>query len=642
VLYPKIPAIILSILLCPVLFCNGQSAAISRLFEKLLAAQQDTDKVNIYYSISRLYWNNNPDSALLIGQKALGLAHQSHFEKGIALSLLTIGVAYMEKGNYPEALNCHLQALRITEKSGLEELNGNCYNNIGIVYTYMGDTVKAMSYFERALNIAQKYADQKTIAKRLVNIAEIHKKKKEFDQAIDYDNRVLKISENTHDSLTMSVTLMNIGDIYNEEKKPEKALPYLEASLDISKKIRDEEGIAASYNCIAETYRQSGKYKQSIHYAETGLTKALALGMSELAIESHAILYTDYQALGNFKMALEERNKEISLSDSLHSLEKSKQIRDLQSNYELEKEQHQIDLLNKDKTIQQTQIARDRIVRYLFIGGIVLLGLWAFFLLRGNAQKQRLNMLLHVRNNEIILQNKQLEELNAIKNKLFSIIGHDLRSPVSTLKGLLELMKNSSLSEQQIRYFSAKMSNSLVSTSHLLDNLLFWARSQMEGIQVNARSFDLQAVILQNIDLVQSRADEKKVTLIGCETTGLLPAYADEIMIDIVFRNLLENAIKFSKAGDSVTIITERRANEIYITIRDTGQGIAPENQAKIFNKFFSYTTAGTSSEKGSGLGLSLCKELVEKNNGKIGFESQSGKGSSFTFTLPASDRLPV
>src|SRR6202022_1615860 len=107
---PKIPAILLSILWCPV-FCNAQSATISRLFEKLPAARQDTDKVNIYYSISRLYWKKNPDSALLIGKKALELAQQSHFEKGIALSLLTIGVAYTAKGNYPEALNCHLQAL---------------------------------------------------------------------------------------------------------------------------------------------------------------------------------------------------------------------------------------------------------------------------------------------------------------------------------------------------------------------------------------------------------------------------------------------------------------------------------------------------------------------------------------------------
>jgi signal transduction histidine kinase len=264
-----------------------------------------------------------------------------------------------------------------------------------------------------------------------------------------------------------------------------------------------------------------------------------------------------------------------------------------------------------------------------------LLGLWAFFLARGNAQKQRLNGLLTIRNQEIRKQNKQLEDLNAVKNKLLSIIGHDLRSPIATLKGFVDLMKQSSLSQAQILFFSTKMSESLEATSHLLDNLLFWAKSQMEGMEANAKSFDLRSLIGQNQRLVQGRADEKKIMLLTDEHSFPLMVYADEIMVDLVIRNLVENAIKFSRAGDTVSILAVAGQEAITVTIADTGQGIPVENQDKIFSRSVTFTTAGTLREKGSGLGLALCKELVEKNGGTIRYETVPGKGTSFIFTLP-------
>jgi two-component system sensor histidine kinase/response regulator len=591
----------------------------------------------LYYSISRLYWNRNPDSALLMGQKALEISRRSKFEKGIALSLLTQGVAYSSKGDYPEALNCHLQALRISEKLGLDGLTGDNYSNIGIVYNDMGEYSKALDYFERALTTARKRGVKPAIAALLVNIAEVHKKRNDFDSAIVYNTIALKITEEIRDSLTMSITLLNIGDNYNKKKQPGKALSYLLTSLHISEKIRDAEGIAWSNNSLAETDQLSGRYAESISYAGKGLQQALALGMGELAKESYHILYSDYEALGDFKTALAERNREIALNDSLHSLEKDKEIKGLQSDYELEKKQHQIDLLNKDKVIQQSEIARDRIKVYLFVGLALLLGLWAFFLVRSNFFKQRLNQLLESRNQEIGNQNQQLEDLNMVKNKLLSIIGHDLRSPIGTLKGFVDLLKQSRLSEEQIHYFSKKMSESLEGTTRLLDNLLFWAKSQMEGIQINAQHFDLGPVIGQNKRLAQSRADEKNIALITDEAELPVMVYADEIMVDMVIRNLVENAVKFCRAGDAVRISAVIGKNGASVTIKDTGQGIPAENQDKIF-KSVSYSTAGTSREKGSGLGLSLCKELIEKNGGKIWFESEPGVGTSFTFTLPVSD----
>ena len=634
-MYPRTLAILFFITIGPVSFCKAQSSDIGDLFKKLRSAPQDTDRVNLYYSIGRLYWNRNPDSALLMGQKALELSQQSKFEKGMALGLQVKGVAYAAKGKYPEALSCQLQALRISERLGLEDLTRGNYNDIGILYTDMGDYPKALDYLERALATARQHNPNSMLAALLTNIGEIHKKRNQYDSAIIYNTQALAIARKLHDSLSIAISLLNIGDNYGRKGLPEKALSYLEASLRISEKIGDDEGIAYSNNLISQTYYQSHQYKRSIEYGLVGLLQAKKLGIKELTKDACHTLYSDYRDLGDFEKAMEARNEEIAINDSLYNLEKEKELKSLQSDYDLERQQHQIDLLNKDKLIQQSEITRGRIVHYLVVGLAFLLGFWAFFLVRSNSQKQRLNKLLKAQNEEIVMQNQQLEDINTIKNKLLSIIGHDLRSPMSSLKGFVDLLKSSTLTEEQIRHFSNLMSNSLVSTSHLLDNLLFWAKSQMEGMRVNAESFDLQGIIRQNKNLVQGRAAEKEVLLVTDETGGPVMVYADEIMVDMVIRNLMENAIKFSRAGDTVTIIVRKETDLVTIAIHDTGMGIKPEDHPKIFNGSVSYTTSGTSREKGSGLGLSLCKELVEKNGGKIWFESEPGKGTSFTFTLP-------
>ena len=640
-MYPRALVILFLYLACPALSGKAQSSDAGDLFEKLRSATQDTSRINLYYSIGRSYWNRNPDSAILFGQKAIDLSQQSKFEKGLALGLQVKGVAYTAKGKYPEALNCHLQALRISERLGLEDLIRGNYNDIGMLYTAMGEYQKALDYLEKALATARQQNARDILSALLVNIGEVHKKKNQYDSAIIYNNQALAIAREQRDSLSIAISLLNIGDNYSRKGLPERALLYLEASLHVSEKIGDEEGLAYSYNLLAETYHQSHQYKKSIEYGEKGLSQAKKLGIYDMTKEAYHTLYSDYRDLGDYEKALEARNEEVSLKDSLYNLEKDKQLRSLQSDYDLERQQHQIDLLNKDKLIQQSEITRGRIMHYLFIGLALLLGLWAFFLVRSNSQKQRLVKLLKAQNEEIVMQNQQLEEINTIKNKLLSIIGHDLRSPISSLKGFVDLLRSSTLTEAQIRHFSNLMSNSLVSTSHLLDNLLFWAKSQMEGMRVNPEPFDLQGIVRQNKKLVQNRADEKEILLLTFESEGPVMVYADEIMVDMVIRNLVENAIKFSRAGDTVSVDVRKKTDLVTITIQDTGTGIQPEDHPKIFNRSISHTTTGTSREKGSGLGLSLCKELVEKNGGRIWFESSPERGTSFFFTLPAAP-VPV
>jgi signal transduction histidine kinase len=591
------------------------------LFNQLQSAKEDTDRVKIYYAISRYYWDKDPDSILLMGQKSLELAIAAHYEQGQALAWLTMGVGYGTKSMYPEALNCHLKALRLTEKLGLTGLMGNDYTNIAIIYSSMKDFPRALDYFRRSLLIARQFPDRRGWAVGLLNIGDVLTQEMQLDSAITYTEEALHIAENIPDSSLLPTCLSNLGDIYTKKHEPLKALPYFQRSLRISENMHDEDDVSDTHNSMADALYQLGQYKASIENARAALQTALTLHIGGTSKTAYHILYEDYLGLKDFQRALAFRNLEIDLNDSLYNLDKERQIKTLQSDYELEKKQHQVDVLKKDSLTQQRELEHSKIRLYLIIGGTILVIIWAFFLIRANRQINSVNRLLEARNIGI--------------SKLLSIISHDLRSPISTLKGFVDLMKDAEIPPDKVRYFSAQMGESLKDTGNLLDNLLFWAKTQMDGLKVDARPFDLVPVIEQNRRLTTSRAEKKKITVMTAGMEMPVMAYADEVMIDMVIRNLVDNAIKFSREGDTIRLSVGSTPDGVSVTISDTGLGIPLEDQYRIFTSI-SYTTTGTSREKGSGLGLSLCKEMIDKNGGKISFNSEPGKGTSFTFTLPA------
>lgn len=618
--------------------CLAQPSRLNILVRNLDEAKHDTDSVNIYYSISRFYWNKNADSALLMAQRSLDLAKKIHFEKGVALGYLVKGVALGYKGNWPEALNCHLQCLRISEKLGMEGLSGNEYNNIAGLYTSMEDYTNALYYNRQAYKIALKQHDpaHEGTFSLLVNIGEIFKKKGQPDSAIAYNSRALVIARRVKNPVYTSAALYNIAENYITKKDYKLAEGYLYDALDIARKAGDDEDVAYCHSGLALTSYYTGKYNFSIRYAEKGLEESRKSGIVELIQAAYHVLYLTHQKMGNYRQALHYRNQEVELNDSLKTVQKQKIIRSMQSAYELEKKERQIDLLNKNKIISQQELEKIILKRNILLAGTVLLLLGAFVLLRNYLQKRRLNEQLSLQNKNISVQNLQLEELVHAKDRLFSIIGHDLRGPIHNVSQMMDIIKGKSLSEEEKEQWIEKACETLVITSNLAENLLYWAKSQLDGIRANPTGFDVRRLIDRNIMLLKQRAAEKKVSVRGLLIAEPETVYGDETMIDIVIRNLLENAVKFSEAGDTVIIATEKKESSTVITVKDNGRGIPEEAQSKIFNKFTSYTTFGTASEKGSGLGLLLCKELVERNKGILWFESKAGIGSSFCFTLPS------
>jgi len=237
---------------------------------------------------------------------------------------------------------------------------------------------------------------------------------------------------------------------------------------------------------------------------------------------------------------------------------------------------------------------------------------------------------------ELQQSEQKLKELNATKDRLFSIIGHDLRGPIGGFKSLIEsLISGFDLSDtENLISVLQLIQKSANSTYNLLENLLYWAKSQTNEIVYAPEEMKLKELVLIAIDLFSEMTKNKQLEIVDDVPEDVI-VFADKNMLMTVLRNLISNAIKFTETGKQIRISATQNETEHLIIIKDEGVGINQENQNKLFNKLEHMTTYGTNGEKGSGLGLLLCKEFIEKNKGNISVESELGQGSSFKFTLP-------
>ena len=242
---------------------------------------------------------------------------------------------------------------------------------------------------------------------------------------------------------------------------------------------------------------------------------------------------------------------------------------------------------------------------------------------------------LNQANREIEQQKEHLKEIIAVKDRLFSIISHDLRSPMNSLNGIIRLLKSKTLTPAEIDQLAHGLDQKLKGTSQLLDNLLYWSKNQMSGIHTRPELINMEQIIQKNIELMGNELIEKRIS-VNVQIKNGLEVYADLDMIDLVVRNVLSNAIKFSFDGGQIDIRSQPFNGWIQIQIRDYGQGIDDENLEKIFLADHNHSSIGTHNEKGTGLGLVLCKDFIERNSGMIQLESRIGEGTTVIFTLPS------
>jgi two-component system sensor histidine kinase/response regulator len=277
---------------------------------------------------------------------------------------------------------------------------------------------------------------------------------------------------------------------------------------------------------------------------------------------------------------------------------------------------------------------------------------YGIFLIRNENDRYQLqiintNMRLRASNGKIRMQKKELSErsvlmeeqaqqlgqLNSLKNKLFSVIAHDLRGPLHALYNLFLNMERYDLPGDEIKMLIPDVAKDLADTTGHIENLLQWAKSQMNAESVKPQILDIEKIVREVLKFLHLQVEAKKLR-IESRIDKPLYVYADKEMINVVLRNLLSNAIKFTPEGGIIILGAMERLSYIEVFVQDTGAGISPDNLKKLAENIH-YTTSGTANESGTGLGLMLCREFLSRNGGRLEVDSQPGKGSIFSFTLP-------
>ncbi|WP_429047875.1 tetratricopeptide repeat-containing sensor histidine kinase [Chitinophaga sp. W3I9] len=606
-------------------------------------SQNDTARVNLLNQVARTYFTINAPTAAKYGAEALRLSDSLHYTKGKIWAWRNLALVENTKGHLDQQMQLTLNALKLAEVLGDSYTLGVLNNDVGNIFTELNTPRDALIYLKKALAIKLKRNEKTEIAKTLNNIGSAYISLKIPDSAMLFLEKAEKIKLELHDQRGLAYTYENMGIVAMLQHRYNDALRYHQFSNTYYQEAGNLPGVVKSSLNLAEIQTMQGDLKGAAKNLEKAKLLNDTLGNVKNEMIYYKIRYELDSARNDYAAAFASYKEYSNRNIDFFNAEKGRLISRSQEKYESEKKQRENILLKKEQHMHLATIQQQRVL-VLSAGALFLaLLLITVMVYRLYKRQQELYLELNNKNREVSMQNRiileqnaTLENLNQVKDKIFSVISHDLRSPLAILEGLLFLLKDEKIDAAQFRIYTDELWRDVKNTAYMMDNMLQWASNQMKGIGVKADDFDVTLLLNREFELLQTLARQKEVKL-SHELNKSIMVYADPDMIRLVMRNLINNAIKFTPSGGEVMITATHDGEQAEITVKDNGTGIPVENQHRIFSNIY-YSTSGTQNEKGCGLGLHLSKDFVERNQGQIWFNSMPGNGSSFSFTIPLSE----
>ena len=386
---------------------------------------------------------------------------------------------------------------------------------------------------------------------------------------------------------------------------------------------------------IGKIFIKQGKIKEGLREYLKIYDVALKKQSNQEIFSISGYLCDAYEQMGDFGNALKYHKVYYNLRDSMFNNKTDKHIQQLQFDYELQKKQSQIELLTKNKIIEQNKDIQHKIISISLIVSIILLIIILVLVYRSRQFEKRERAQLMLQFEEIKNQTNKLIELNQFKDKIFSILSHDLRGPINNLTVSLQLLDEEVLTKEEFAIMKPEMTKKLASLNILLDNLLQWAQNSMkEGSLAQTEPNHVFEIANKNVNLLQDDAAAKGIIIFNQIPEGVT-ALCKAGQIDIVLRNLINNAIKFTNPGGSIKLSAKTVKDKVFISVTDTGIGMPHDKLGKLFSFSPGLSTYGTNGENGLGIGLLLCYEFIKASNGTISVTSEVNKGTVFTIELP-------
>lgn len=625
------------------------SLSLSKEFEIDYLEAKSKSKQAAYY-----YFTGSYDSALNIIGHDVEAVIEKYDNIELASLLNLTSYIYAKQGLYAEALQYRYRVLNLRLAVNDKNEIAKSYNALGDFFKQQNNLHKALDYYISSIETCEQANNVKGLGISMNNIANIHYLLGDYDKSLDYHQKAVEVIDGTGSLKELGISYKGLGLVNSAKGDYQQSLSYLGKAKSIFDEINSLPLYAETLYDIAEINFNQQMYDSALYYWK----ETERFGKE---IESNTLLLDTYRALSRLQLKINNNEdlrhyfeKYTLLADSLKLQENRSQILELQARFENNKFRKQLNEV-EDEKVQTEQELADIEIRMLFLilmfgVAVLLIFLVLFFYRKSNKTSKILrshNKIINTQNNHLTSLNEELarskqnlEKINETKDRLFAIISHDVRSPLSSLKGLLEIVTDSAqqMNREELNMLFEKLKNRVDVVTSFLDNLLKWARFQDDTIKVNKTSFAICNIVERVVNLYKEQADQKRISIKVDRTDNQkdsLSVFADENMVEFILRNLLANALKFTFPENRIEISLHKTGDFIEISIKDYGVGMTEEECNNLFDFKKQVSKKGTSSETGTGLGLILCKEFVEKNNGVIKVESEYEKGSTFIFTLP-------
>ncbi|PWN07743.1 tetratricopeptide repeat-containing sensor histidine kinase [Rhodohalobacter mucosus] len=552
--------------------------------------------------------------------------------------------AWSALGDDTEALRAYYEALEFADQADDSAFIAAASNLVGWKFLDMDNPEQAEYFLVRAEEISRAKQLSEILQSTLLNLGNLYRDLSDFGRAETYYVEALELSDQRMDTQIRIRLYHNLGVMERERGNYQEAMRLLLFAFEESRNQGDAESEYYTAAALGELEMERDNRVQAIRWYARANLAVENEGYATLRLSSYDNLYRAYRKAGNYSESLRWLEERDRLQDSLETADKARLLAEYETLFNVKQTLEQSDDLREREQEAQAlvQLQQWLIILAMIAGGILLVA--ALVLVKSNQKRKKVNEKLQASNRQlnemnstVQEQNEELEQINDIKNKLFAIIAHDLRGPLSSLQSLIYLVRDHDLSQAEMAEITKTLERNLQENASMMDNLLAWAQAQMNGIKLNVRDFPLHQGVKSVTDQIQFQA-EKKGVILDLDVPKAIEVKADYDMVKLVVRNLVANAIKFSEKEDSVRIKAFRSELDgmAEIHVIDEGTGIREQDQKKLFSKNH-FTKRGTDNEKGSGLGLMLCKEFIEGHGGSLWFESKSGIGTTFMFTIPLS-----
>lgn len=579
-------------------------------------------KALIELSVFRLTLVNDYEPSMSLLIRSLAIEDSLNMANEKIFTLLAMARVFEEVGDYYKSLEFLKQAQQLNDQLNKPSTQTLILNETGRVEAAHGLLDEAFESYELALEYARKLGQQGLEGDALFHLAQLRSRKKQYKEALETHKQALAIRRSINDKSNEAQSLNDIGELYILMKNQDRALANHVEALEIRQSLKDKKGLAESFNNVGVLYMEQKNFKRAISNLILALQNAQEAQAQDELLTTYDYLSRCYKLAGDFEKALVYKESYQGIYEFIQSEKNDRQLLETQNRYTMNKMESAIHVLESDRLQRERVIDSQKKLRNFLFLVMALTTIIATLVLYLYFVKRR--------------SNQRLKDLNATKDKLFSIIGHDLKGPLNSFTAFSSLLINhaDSLTKEEIKTLSIDLDKSLKNLLTLLENLLEWSRSQTGNIDFKREKFSLTSLLKENEELLKGMAQNKSINLIN-ESKSDLEVNAHRHSINTVIRNLLSNAIKFTPQGGTIRLGVAQNNNQLVVSVTDTGVGMSSTVRQKLFMIGAKHSTLGTAKEKGTGLGLILCKDFVEKNGGTIHVESKEGSGSRFYFELP-------